>query len=690
MRAVTGPKAARLVAVALGCAFAACTGSAPDVDAGASDAGPVVLVEGACGISGEVPAFVTSLPCTADFRALSSLPTGGTLPGATSVKVVYDRHDGALYFQDSVAYPIHYAFVSAHLSGGERPIVPTLSSFNSTEYFSPDRRFILGAVTFYEGPAAWTLELSPYDTASAALIETLYRAVAAATFFGPALLFHATSENVQVEADKLPDDVRTVDTDTLYQGINFQPLSLGVGVGRLRFVQARTLQSDTLSVEDLVVLDEVPNDISVVQGIITAAFQTPLSHVNVLSLNRRTPNMGLRGAMENPTLRGLEGQLVELTVSADAYSVRAVDAAYAAAFWEENRPTPVVLPPLDLSQSALLDVDDIVAEPTGDETLRDVIAAAVPAYGGKAAHYSVLRRLAGVPIRDAFVVPVVHYDTFMRDNGFSARVQALLADPGFATDASVRTAALQQLRDDMVAAPVSTAFQDQLSAAIAARYTGQKLRFRTSTNSEDLEGFPCAGCYESHTGDPADWDDVLTAIKETWASLWLARTFEERSYYGVAHDAVGMALLVHPNFPDEEANGVAVTNNIFDPSGLEPAFYVNVQAGGDAEVVAPPPGVTSDELLYFFSLPNQPVTFLSRSNLVPAGQTVLTPLQLRDLGLALDAIHRGFSAAYGPQSGNNGFYAMDVEFKLDDEDDPAGGPQILIKQARPYPTPATP
>src|SRR5690606_11585346 len=135
----------------------------------------------------------------------------------------------------------------------------------------------------------------------------------------------------------------------------------------------------------------------------------------------------------------------------------------------------------------------------------------------------------------------------------------------FATDASVRAAALQELRDDMVAAPVSTAFQDQLSAAIAARYTGQKLRFRTSTNSEDLEGFPCAGCYESHTGDPADWDDVLTAIKETWASLWLARTFEERSFYGVAHDAVGMALLVHPNFPDEEANGVAVTNNIFDP-----------------------------------------------------------------------------------------------------------------------------
>ena len=50
-------------------------------------------------------------------------------------------------------------------------------------------------------------------------------------------------------------------------------------------------------------LDEAPNDISVVQGIITEEFQTPLSHVNVLSQNRKTPNMGLRNAMSTPSAR---------------------------------------------------------------------------------------------------------------------------------------------------------------------------------------------------------------------------------------------------------------------------------------------------------------------------------------------------------------------------------------------------
>jgi hypothetical protein len=209
------------------------------------------------------------------------------------------------------------------------------------------------------------------------------------------------------------------------------------------------------------------------------------------------------------------------------------------------------------------------------------------------------------------------------------------------------------------------------------------MRFRTSTNSEDLEGFPCAGCYESHTGDPAKWDSVLEAIKETFSSIWLFRTFEERSYYGIDHKSVGMALLVHHNFPDEEANGVAITANPFDEAGLDPAFYVNVQAGGSAEVVHPPPGVTSDQFLYYFSVPNQPITYLTHTNLVSGN--VLTVKQIHELGVALDAIHDRFSAAYGPAAGNTGFYAMDIEFKFDDDADKTKPATLYIKQARPYP-----
>jgi hypothetical protein len=95
--------------------------------------------------------------------------------------------------------------------------------------------------------------------------------------------------------------------------------------------------------------------------------------------------------------------------------------------------------------------------------------------------------------------------------------------------------------------------------------------------------------------------------------------------------------------------------------------------------------VKSDELLYYFDQPNQPVTYLTHSSLIPAGTTVLDARQLHQLGVALAAIHRRFGAAYGPAAGNDGWYGMDVEFKFDDDDQPGQPPTLYVKQARPYP-----
>jgi Pyruvate phosphate dikinase, AMP/ATP-binding domain len=519
------------------------------------------------------------------------------------------------------------------------------------------------------------------------MMQMLFEAVKAHAYFGAQLVFHPTSDALALEAKKLPSTVPLMTTDQLYAGIDYQPLTLATGVGRLRFTTAAETELNPPSSQDLLVLDEAPNDISVVQGLITETFQTPLSHINVLSANRGTPNMGLKKALTNATLRALEGKLVKLTVGALAWSVEEVSAADAEAFWLAHRPVPVTLPPLDVSITGLVDVQDCTPDPTDGGTLRDAIKNSVRAFGGKAAQYSILKRMPEVPVKPAFVVPVHYYDAFMRDNGLYALVQSYLDDPAFRTDSSVRVTKLAELNAAIMAAPVSQELQDLILAKSAtADYAGAKLRFRTSTNSEDLDGFPCAGCYVSHSGDPANWQDVLDAIRETWSSAWTFRTFEERTYYGIDHFSVGMALLVHHNFPNEEANGVAVTSNPFDATGLDPAFYVNVQSGGTAEVVAPPPGVKSDEFLYYFSQPNQPITFLTHSNLIAPNTTVLTTTQTFTLGRALDAIHRRFSSAYGPGAGNLGWYAMDVEFKFDDEGLPAGStPSLYVKQARPYP-----
>jgi hypothetical protein len=392
--------------------------------------------------------------------------------------------------------------------------------------------------------------------------------------------------------------------------------------------------------------------------------------------------MGLRDAMTNDQLRGLDGKLVELTVGASEWTVREATQDQEDAYWQTHRPSPVALPTLDLSVTGLHDIEEVTPEVDGI-SLRDALKKAVTAYGGKAAHYSILAKTANVPVPKAFAIPVFYYDQFMKQNGFYERLDGLLVDPAFSADARQRDTALADFRTALRDAPVDPELQRLVKQKMDSDYPGIKMRFRTSTNSEDLEGFPCAGCYESHTGDPADWEDVLDAIREAYASIFLYRTFEERSYYGVDHKSVGMALLVHHSFPDEEANGVAITNNPYDASGLEPAFFVNVQWGGDAEVVHPPAGVVSDQLLYFYANPNQPITYLTHSSLVASGSTVLSNLQVHDLGVALQAIHERFAPAYSADAGN--WYAMDVEFKFDDSEAPDRPATLYVKQARPYP-----
>ena len=662
-------------------------GGAAGCGAGGDGAPAEEIPEATCEIPAgtEAPDFLRTIGCTDDFLALASEPLDATIPGARAAKVVLDTLDGdALYFQNSKKYQIHYEFASKHLSGNGRPIVPSLMKFNETEYYSVTRRFILGSVTYYEGPKVWAFELAPYDTADASMIARIYDAVAGAAFFGKALYFHPTSEAIEKLAPGLPGNVRIKTTKDLFANIDYQPLNLAMAMGKLRFLNANSLDLDYVSFRDIVVLDSVPNDISVVSGIITQEFQTPLSHINVLSGNRGTPNMGLRNAHDDPRLLALKDKWVRLEVGAFAFTIAEVTEAEADAWWESHKPSAVQVPRLDETTSTLQDTATMLEMGLG---LREAIKAKIPTYGGKAAHFAALSQVPGVPVPVGFAVPVFYYRQFMAENGFDQQIDDLLADRSFVDDARVRAMKLTVLREAMKAAPVNEAFVTMLEAKIAQDLPGIPVRFRSSTNAEDLDGFTGAGLYESESGHPAGSGrrSMADAVKKVWSSIWLLRAFDERAYRSIDHKTVGMALLVHRSFPAEEANGVALTANPFDPSGLEPGFYVNVQLG-EASVVMPEAGAKSDQFVYHYAFQGRPVVYLEHSSLVPEGQTVLDPQQIFDLGAALDAVHKFFAPAYGPQPGepSNKWYAMDVEFKFDG--DPGQTPALYVKQARPAPS----
>ena len=131
---------------------------------------------------------------------------------------------------------------------------------------------------------------------------------------------------------------------------------------------------------------------------------------------------------------------------------------------------------------------------------------------------------------------------------------------------------------------------------------------------------------------------------------------------------------VHPNFRNEQANGVAVARNIFDPTWE--GYYVNSQIGEDL-VTNPELNSTPEELLAADLLGDEPyeIQYIRLSNQLPAGETVLTKAQVLELVDALKQLNSQFRFLYRPVPSD---FAMEVEFKITEEGN------LVIKQARPW------
>ena len=173
---------------------------------------------------------------------------------------------------------------------------------------------------------------------------------------------------------------------------------------------------------------------------------------------------------------------------------------------------------------------------------------------------------------------------------------------------------------------------------------GTSLRYRSSTNNEDLPNFSGAGLYDSKTQDPEETeeDGIDKSLKGVFASLWNFRAFVERDFYRIDHKKTAMGILVHPNYTDEWVNGVAVS---FDPLyGKAGHHYVNSQVGEDL-VTNPEAYSLPEELLL---KPDGSYTILHYSNQVESVQLLMSDSQMRQLRRHLDSIHDHFEGLYDP------------------------------------------
>jgi hypothetical protein len=532
-------------------------------------------------------------------------------------------------------------------------------------YATEGRKFELGSLVKYAGSNISAVEISGVNAISPEQLKhvffTLMQHVADPENWAVRPTTPEQSERFSAVEGELP----LIDMDEPFRNVSFQPLVLGEAYGTLRWVPSTELDAQELGPRDIVVTDAVPNDIPLIAGLVTETFQTPLAHVNVLSRGRGTPNMALRGARNDPRIESKLGQLVKLSISGFDFQVSDADPAEALAFWEEHKPSgePLV-PRLDTSLRGVL--------PLRERSFSDL-----PAIGGKAAQFAELSKAelcegASVP-RDAFAIPVVHSLEHMEQSGARALLAELRQNPAFLADPTQRAAGLTRVRRLIETRPLDTELHDEVAAAIAARWPDGRVRFRSSSNVEDLAGFNGAGLYQSEGVDIAS-GDFDAAIRHVWSSLWTDRAFAEREYYGVDQSRVAMAVLVHPGFPSERVNGVIVTRNVVAPWAGDASLYVNAQIG-EALVTNPAPGIESDEFLYD---PQSNVRSFFRHSTFSPEVPVMTEAETQLLACSALAVHQQLAAVLDPNH-ENSYLAFDMEFKL-----VSAERALVIKQVRPY------
>ncbi|MCG9126687.1 hypothetical protein JT359_03700 [Candidatus Poribacteria bacterium] len=444
--------------------------------------------------------------------------------------------------------------------------------------------------------------------------------------------------------------------DDLYANIGFLPLNSAESFGRLQLLD----EIERPSPRDIVICKTLPNEMSRVAGIITGVRQTPLSHVNLRAIQDKVPNAFISEAWKTESIASLIGKYVYYKVSHDGFEIREATQNEVEKHFSNLRPTKIQKPIRDLSVKQIQKLEDIEFT---DSSI----------FGVKTANVATLRTFDfpdGI-VPNGFGLSFHFYDEFMKHNDLYERIDRLLNDVDFQKSLEVKKKELKKLRDEIKKAEVPEWMMDSLSVLQNSFPKDTPLRCRSSTNNEDLPNFSGAGLYDSFTHHPEE-GHLSKSIKQVYASLWNYRAFEARDFYRIDHFTTAMGVLVHPNYENELANGVAVSDDVvYQTDGN---YYFNTQVGEEMVTNPNETAIPEEILVDWWDSSNYRI--VKESNLANS-KRILTDKNLSQLTYYLGAIHNKFNKLYNSTTMNNHF-AMEIEYKI------MGDGKIIIKQARPW------
>jgi pyruvate,water dikinase len=568
-------------------------------------------------------------------------------------------------FVDANLYSLHWEFYESQIENG----IPR-SEFDSKAYFAgEDREVIPGQLLYYEyfttgdHSGIFTMEFWPTDTLSSKTLVLAYSKLREQLQIPDAeLRYHPKGISQELSLSSNDDEfidelVPNITTDELFGQFSFIPFNNGESYGILR-----KNSGDGVDFRDIVLFDEIPNTLSHVSGIITSIPQTPLSHINLIAKQNNIPNAYIRDAFSSSKIASLIDKYVHFIVRDSEYILEEATEEDVNKYFDDLRPESTQIPTINNDEFLIKKFEDISFEEAN-------------VFGSKTTNIAELGRiLPNGAVPEGVGISFAYYLDFFVKNNLNDSARVMMEDPLFKSDLKYREERLTSFRQLIESSPLETKVVEQFETAIRGAFAaGTSLRCRSSTNSEDLEGFSGAGLYNSYT-HKADEGVIANTIKQVWAGVWNYRAYEERSFYRIDHLKAAAGVLVHPNFENEKSNGVAVTRNIYN--FVYGGFYVNVQR--DEMLVTNPDAHTVPEEFTISksgSRGEYEVEYIRYSNIVPDGEKILDEQNIDTLINYMELIQAHFKKMYNSYDDK---FAMEIEFKVDEDD------QLVIKQARPW------
>ncbi|MFL5730470.1 MAG: PEP/pyruvate-binding domain-containing protein, partial [Cytophagaceae bacterium] len=330
-------------------------------------------------------------------------------------------------------------------------------------------------------------------------------------------------------------------------GSRTKVLNAGTVFGYLRYAGANDPPRH-FGPSDIVVYEQLPRRVPPVAGFITLEPQTPLSHVNLLAINRGSVNIYISDAATLPGLKSLIGKPVKLSAKGNQ------EVKLVAASEQEVK---------QFADSRIRQVDIPVPVKTYAEIVvlgKDSGAGMSTAFiGAKAANYHRMYRKVPEHVKPGSAIPFYYYFKVFESSGADSILRKLLQVKDTA-DTKLVYSLLAEMRERILHASIDPALLKQMRIFISEQFGEKKIRLRSSTNCEDLPDFNGAGLYLSK-GFQADESDRKLEMKllEIYTSLWTPLAFEEREFYRIDHRKAGMAILINQAYSKELANGVVLT-----------------------------------------------------------------------------------------------------------------------------------